>query len=198
MTNTDLKMIERATYRGSLDDGLLDLFVGIALSFLGLLWLTDYAAFGGLAPALLIPFWPIARRRWVEPRMGYALPNRARRRKLRMGMLTSIALGVIALLVGIGAYASLGSDGFSAERVFDQIGPGIPAFLLTLMGVMAALAFDLPRFFAYSGVLFLAGSMAVSFDLEPGWSLLASGLIVSVSGLTMLVRFLRSNPVLEL
>lgn len=55
MTDMDLKTIERATYRGSFSDGLLDLFTGIALSFLGLLWLTDYAAFGGLAPALLIP-----------------------------------------------------------------------------------------------------------------------------------------------
>jgi hypothetical protein len=197
MTDMDLKTIERATYRGSFSDGLLDLFAGIALSFLGLLWLTDYAAFGGLAPALLIPVWPIARRRWVEPRMGYALPNEPRRRKLRMGMLTSITLGVIALLAGIGAYVSLGSDGFSVEGVFDRIGPGLPAFLLALMGGTAALAFDLPRFYAYSGVLVLAGLMGVSFDQEPARSLLVSGLIVSISGLTMLVRFLRNNPVLE-
>jgi hypothetical protein len=197
MTNIDLTSVERNSYRSMFDDGLVDLFAGISLLFLGVTWLTEYAAFGGLMPVLLIPFWPAVRKKLVEPRSGYVRLAEPRRRRIRQGMAGSILLGVLALLLAVTAYFVLTSDGDRGREIFDSIGPGLPAFLLTLMAAMAAWWFDLPRFFGYAGVLLVAGLLGIWLDLEPAWSLLGSALIVTATGTALLVRFVRNTPIVE-
>ena len=193
MTNIDLTSVERKSYRSMFDDGLLDLFIGISLLFLGLMWLTEYGAFGGLMPALLLPFWPIARKSFVEPRSGYVRLAEARRNRVRRGIAGSLAFGTLALLLGIAAYIGLTSDVSATEAIFDSIGSALPALLLALMATVAALLFDLPRFFGYGAVLLTTGALGVLLDLEPAWSLLGSAVFVMAIAAVLMARFVRDT-----
>ena len=197
MTNIDLTSIERKSYRSMFADGLLDIFAGVSLLFLGIMWLTEYAAFGGLMPALLIPIWPLARKRIVEPRSGYVRLGQPRRNRLRKAMIGGIALGTLTLMLAVGAYVALTSESSSAEAIFEAVGSGLPAFLLALMAGMAAWQFDLPRFFAYAGLLVCAGLIGIWLDVEPAWSLIGSAIIVTAAGVTLLARFVASAPIIE-
>lgn len=193
MTDINLESVERKSYRSMFDDGLLDLFVGISLLFLGLMWLTENAALGGLMPALLIPIWPIARKRFVEPRSGYVRLAEPRRKKIRRGIAGSIALGLLALLLGVAAYIGLTSDSSPAEAILDSLGSGIPALLLALMAIAAARMFDLPRFFVYAAGLLTLGLLGVLFDLEPAWSILGSAILVTATAVVLMARFARNS-----
>lgn len=196
MTNIDLTSVERKSYRSMFDDGLLDLFIGISLLFLGLMWLTEYGAFGGLMPALLIPIWPIARKTFVEPRSGYARLAEPRRNKLRRGIAGSIAFGTLTLLLAIAAYVGLTSDDSATEAIFDSIGSALPALLLALMATVAARMFELPRFFGYAGVLLTMGLLGLLLDLEPAWPLLASAVFVTATAGMLMARFVRNTEVI--
>ena len=193
MTNIDLTSVERKSYRSMFDDGLLDLFIGISLLFLGLMWLTEYGAFGGMLPVLLIPIWPVARKRFIEPRSGYAQLAEPRRRKLRKGIAGSIAFGTLTFLLAVGAYIGLTSNDSATEAIFDSIGSGLPALLLAVMATVAARMFDLPRLLGYAGVLLTMGVLGVLLDLEPAWSLLGSAVLMTATAIVLMARFFRNT-----
>ena len=142
--------LTRALYRRSFDDGWLDVLVGLGLTLIGFAWLADQIVLGALVPAVLAPFWTIGRRTLIEPRLAspqFGTDQQAKTRRSLAGWaifgagialtalaslvfvnrsgtgltgLGDLAVGVPAILVGIGLFAGLivGAKRFAAYAVF--------------------------------------------------------------------------------
>jgi len=187
---TDLGARERGIYRASFDDGLLDLFSGLGLMLIGLAWLVDLVALGAVAPALLLPFWPLARRRITEPRTGFA-----RFREERVALETRKQLGLVA--VGCLFLAAAVASWFAARAAIRdnaaQLVAGLPAALLAIGAVLAGMLLGLARFGVYAIFLIGAGALVIRENLEPGWSILGGGAAILLCGLGLLARFVATH-----
>ena len=72
----------------------------------------------------------------------------------------------------------------------DALLPGLPAFLLGLLAVVAGWGLGLPRFLAYAAVLSVAGIGVGLARAEPAIAMLSGGIVIVLSGLWRLRRFL--------
>lgn len=188
---TDLQDIEQGLYASRWDDGLLDLFAGLGVLLVGIGWLGPWPALGGVAPALLIPIWPLVRRRFVEPRSGFVAfgPQRGRAERRSLVGLVGLGLGTFAFAV-IGYVASRGGDAWLPAVI-----PALPGVLIGLGGVVVGLTFQLRRMVTYG---LLAAAVAGAFTLlgtEPGVYLVVTGALISIAGAARLARFIREHPV---
>ena len=69
--------------------------------------------------------------------------------------------------------------------------------LLGSAGIVSAVMFSIHRLAMYGVVLIIAGFVGAALNAEPGWSLLAGGLVALAAGTIMLFRFLSHFPRLE-
>ena len=97
-----LDALEREAYRASYDDGIIDLFVGLSLIWVGAswIWLHPASALSGVLPAILAAPMLAARKRWLEARLGYVRWRPARRRWERRNLLVMVVAGIAVLLIG--------------------------------------------------------------------------------------------------
>lgn len=196
-TTPNLDTLERGAYRASYSDGIIDLFVGLSLVWIGAawIWLPDFAALAGVLPAIFVTPLLNARKQIVEKRAGYVKWSGPRRSWERRNLTVALLGGVALLLVGAGVFVA--ANGSGTTDFMGAIGPGLPAFLLALMAIVLAFLLDAPRMLTYAVALVIAGVVAAATDANPGWPLLAAGAFVTAVGGLMLARFLNANPVTE-
>jgi hypothetical protein len=194
MNAMDLRSLEGSAYASRWEDGLLELFAGTALLLVGVAWLTPMAGLGGVAPVLLIPFWPLARRAVTEPRAGYVEFRADRKAKERKAHMNLVLLGVVAFVLGVAAYLVVSRDVVGRDGLIMMLVPALPGLLLALGAIVTGWMLGLSRWFLYAASLALLALMGVYFDAHPGVYMAAGGALVAASGLTMLVRFVRSHP----
>lgn len=182
--------LESKLYSAYWDDGLVDLFFGLGVAAIGASWAFDLVALGAAAPAMLIPIWMKLRRTVVEPRSGFAEFSDARVAKNRQWFWVALAFGVMFLAVGIGTYLFLRA---APGELLPRIIPGLPAALLGLLAALGAMAMGVPRGFIYAGVLTICGAVVAVFSLEPHVGMIAGGVLITLCGALVFVRFLQSN-----
>ena len=190
----DLNDLERGAYRAAYSDGIIDLFAGLALLWIGAawIWLPDFAGLAGVLPAIFVTPLITTRKQIVEKRAGYVKWSAPRRSWERRNLIAALLGGVALLLIGVVVFLAVNGSG--GIDFMDTIGPGLLAFLLALMAIVLAFMLDAPRMFGYSAVLVIAGAIASVNEANPGWPLLAAGAFVAVVGGVMLTRFLNANP----
>jgi hypothetical protein len=196
--NGELSAIERDAYRASYRDGIIDLFVGLSLGFIGAMWIwaTDYGGLAGVLPAVVAPGLIPLRKKVVEDRGGYVKWSAPRRRWEQRNLWAIFGAGVVVLLLGIGAFLAFESGGSSQDGLV-AVGPGLLAFLLALAASGLGIMMEQLRFFAYSAVLVAGGIVAIVRETNPGLPLLIAGAVVTITGTAMLSRYLRANPVAD-
>jgi len=187
----DTTLTESGLFSVYWDDGLLDLVCGLALLAMGCGWLIGLGAFAVIQAPLWTVLWAPLRQRVIEPRAGYVEFSRAQRQRtghgLRLALGLGIAVFVLAALIGVGVR--------SGQLRLDSpdLVAGLPAALIAVAAVLAALLTGARRFYAYAVVL-MAGAAATS---AAGWSpalpITVAGIVVSVSGAILVVRFIRSS-----
>jgi hypothetical protein len=189
MTGLDMKKLETTAYRESFSDGLVDLFAGLALVWIGAcwIWLESFAPFATIVPAALAPVVIPIRRRIVESRVGYVRWTAARRATERRQLAGLLAVGVGALtsVVAIAVYRAMGNEVPAVESLVA----GLPAALVAMPLVVLAAVSGLWRLWGYSVVLLLTAAATILADAGPGWPLLAGGLAMLASGVVLFARF---------
>lgn len=192
-----LDSMESQVYRRAYSDGIIDLSVGAFLLWLGAawIWLPDFSGLAGVLPAAFVPVAMAVRKRVVENRIGYVRWTEPRRNKERSTRIGLLAAGTV-LLLGVAVFF-LVDRSVSSDAVLGAVAPGLMAWLLALLSLALAYAMEAWRFVAYAGALSVAGLVTAMQDANPGWPLLASGAVVTITGVIMLIRFLRANPVPE-
>jgi hypothetical protein len=181
-------------YRAYLQDGSIDLFAGLAVAGTGAAWLFGLVALGPIAPAVAVPLWMAFRRQWVEPRLGRVVFDASRRGRLRRAHLLLIAAGCAALVLAVATYLASAGGRPDWSRT---LAPALPAALVGLAAVLSALVFAIPRLAAYAVPFVLGGALVAALDAEPGWALLAGGVVVAAAGGARLARFFRQFPLLS-
>ncbi len=190
--------LESKLYRGTWQDGTLDIVAGGCLALMGLPWIFGYPALGPIVPALGVPIWLVLRQSITAPRMGQVTFTRQRQTRQVRWLLSTFGLGVAALVLFVVLYKFVmvrheGDSDLLAMKV--QWIAGLPPALLSVLSLCAALMLGQGRFVAYAGLLILAGLVVAVADLDPGWGLLGAGTVVSVIGMVMLARFMKRYPV---
>lgn len=193
----NLHQIERRAYQTIWEDGLLDVFVGVAVVGMALFWVAGLAVWGGVLPALLVPVWQVARRQVVEPRSGYVefSPERKAREKRGLGLM--VLLGMLTLVLGVAGFFMVRSNPPELDSLLPVVVPALPAALLGLGGVLVGLLFGIRRFLTYGALLFIGGAAGALLRAEPGWHFLLPGVVILIVGVMLLVSFLRKYPVVE-
>lgn len=185
----------KRVYQAFWQDGTLDLAIGLGLAVIGLGWLAGLVAIAAATPAIIVPCWSAARTRLIEPRLGYARFDEPRRRQMKRGQVALIAIGV-GIFGAIVVTFLIARPRLVEADLAHLLIPALPAALVGLGGLVAALLFQMPRLLAYGGFALVAGLAGGALDLEPGWTLLAAGLAPLATGGLLLALFLRSFPVL--
>lgn len=193
-----LQSMEKAAYRRAYSDGIIDLFVGLSLLFIGAvwIWLPDYAAFAGILPAVFVPTAIATRKQYVEKRLGYVRWSEPRRTKERRNLTFLVVAGIVLFLGGIGAFLVF-DNSLVDQSALDVIMPGLLAWLLALVSFGLAVLVNSWRFVLYGAVLAVAGLINGLQEANPGWPMLVAGAVGVVVGSAMLVAFTRSNPLGE-
>lgn len=187
--------LEQKAYGAEFASGLLETFVGVGLLCVGIGWLAGYIAIASVAPAMLAVLWPGVRSRFIAPRAGRVRFKAERRRRERTGFVGMLALGVATFGLGIAVFLTR-SQGAASVAV-DELIRGLPAALLAVGALLAALVFQLRRIYGHAILLLVGGVSAVVFDFDPGWSLLGTGVVLVVAGVLLLFMFFRNEPVVR-
>lgn len=191
----DLQALEREAYRAWWSDGIIDIFLGLSLLWLGAMWtwVNGLSGVAGLLPAVLVGPVLAAHRRFVEARLGHVEWRPARRSWERRNQLLLLAAGVALLALGIATTVLVertGSGGLG-------LAPGILAWLLAMLAVGLAVLLDARRMLLYAAVLVAGGSVVVLLGADPGWPMLVCGVVATGTGLVMLRHFVERYPVVD-
>jgi len=192
----DLKKIERKAYLAYHQDGVWDILAGVAFIGFGLAMYFDQAYFMGIIPAVLIPIVPGIKKAFTRPRLGYARfsPERTEREKksnYRLQILLTITM--IAGLVVFWAFTGR-AEWQNWIRSLGMLPFGIVvSVVIGAVGIM----YGITRVIIYGALIlifFIAGHYANS---EPPAYFILPGIIFLISGLVMMIRFMRKYPRLK-
>lgn len=195
MASLDAASLERAAYRSRWDDGLVDLFVGLSLVWIGMawMWIEPLAGVAGVFPAVAVVPFIAFRNRFIEARAGYVRFSEQRRRWEQRNLVGLVMLGVLCFVGGIGAFIAFSAGGSAADLV-ETVAPGLIAILLALAFVLVAAVSGVVRAWVYAVVLVAGAILAIAVEANPGLPLLLAGAAVTGVGVWLLVRFVRTHP----
>jgi uncharacterized membrane protein len=199
--DTDLQAAEkRAFHRAALEDGILDILIGLCLIAWGFLTEAGHAGLGGITFAVIYPTGFAIRKRLIAPRIGHVtLKEQTVRSKhlLMAGLFTFTAVAGLALFLASDTQAG----DFRAKM--ESLGAMVLAFPLALIATTIGLIYGAKRGHAYAVAIMLS-FLGCHLSIEKGsrWDeptlpLLISGSIVLLTGITLCTRFLRKHPVSE-
>lgn len=190
----NLDAVEKSIYRYYWEDGLIDVLLGAGLTLIGLAWLSGLVAATILVPVVLLPVWMWTRANVTVPRAGHVLfsPEQTMRthQKLNIAALTGFAL--LSLFGAL--YVYVRNDAAAGDEWIEQLVPGLPTALLALGLLVTYLAFRIPRFVRYAGILMAMAIIGASANVDPGWQFLISGVIISALATFQFLSFLRDFP----
>jgi hypothetical protein len=189
--------IETRLFKAFWDDGLLDIFCGVALLAVGIGWGLHQVLLASVVPPILVPLWGPFRRKLVEPRAGYVEFSQARKEKTRTGLKVTFALCVGAFLLGVGMFLYLRVASIEEGYWVAGFIPGLPAMLLGVGALIAVQLTGARRFVVYALLMVSFGAATIALQFGPAMPMLASGMALTLSGAVLMVRFLRASAEFE-
>ena len=193
----NMKEIERQAYISYSEDGLVDIAVGFVIMAWGLLLLMEPTGLIALLGPLGMGIWYLGKRFITIPRIGTIEPSPKMERKLRNLAIFLLLLGLMAL-AGILISRILGSA-FSSDHSLGILGLVIAAGIAVLAYLLNAsrlYVYAVILVVAFAGGEILAGSVT-NFDAFASSVVIGGGLIL-LSGIVVLLRFVRKYPRPEL
>jgi|GEM_PF-727846 len=191
-----LRAIEKRAWLRTFEHGMWDVGIGSIFLLFGLSIITEFPA---LAAIWVASFYPALRqtgRKLVVPRVGQA--QFRGRRKRAMANTTWILTGVAVMGLGTFLFMFWQSSAAETPAWVEWITQHFVIFIGLIWGgalAVSAWILHFPRLYAYGALMF--GSLLVT-DLIEGYhlgiSLTIVGGIILVTGLLLLLRFIRKYP----
>jgi hypothetical protein len=189
----DMKEIERQVYLSYTEDGLVDIAIGAVIMVWGLMLLGEPSGMIGLLGIFGLGIWYLGKRFITIPRIGTFQPGPKIERRLTNLAIFLVVLGLIAFL-GILVSRTMGSV-FVSDHPLGILGLVIAAGVALLAYLLNA-----ARIYFYALILFIAfagGEILVGttnrLDIFAASVIVGGGLIL-ISGLIVLLRFMRKYP----
>jgi hypothetical protein len=196
-----LRAIEKKTYMSYHQDGLLDIFIGIYVLLFGLgislMTLTDFSTWfiiPAIFPAIMIPIWISAKKRVTMPRIGYVNFGVRGVNKI-MAIFIGLMVAGLGVFMVFGLGASMGEGWALTLRDFfisnSMLIIGIGAVSVSsLFGY----TMGLKRLYGYGLLIFALFFTGHFITIPFEYILLAIGFIITISGLVLLMQFIRKYP----
>lgn len=187
----DFKKLQQRTYQSYHRDGLIDIIIGLAIIGYGLMLAFDSSIFIFMGWMPIIFYMPLKNRLTV-PRIGYVKFTTS---NTKIGIAAAIVLLVI--LLGIFIFLVAGPNNIS-----PQLSAWLSQYYLLLLGGIAALCFAgaalltrITRFYIYALLILFTFSAGTWLGIQPPIFVIATGALIEVVGVLLLVRFLRNYPI---
>lgn len=189
----DIKEIERQAYMSYHEDGLIDIAIGFVFLGWGVCLAIAPSGLIGLLGLIALAIWYLGKRFLTVPRIGIMKPSQRMQHRLNNLVVFLIGLGLAALagvLLGIlDGGDSLADHSLGLLGLVIAFGIGVVAYLL-----------HANRLYVYAVLLFVAfaGGEALNATVSSFDAFLLSiilvGSLILLSGLVILIRFLRRYP----
>jgi hypothetical protein len=200
MENTRLADLEENAYRTIVDDGVLDICVGLFVLIMGLILATEIHLVGSIdLPVIFIfflyPLWRFLRRTFVEPRVGMVRLHPARVAKIKRNKQAVIFIWFLATF---GALVLFQWGTNELPGWMQQLRPVAAGFLTAFPIALTAIFFDLKRWWIHVALVVAGIALNHVADVPggTGWTwLYASGTAITAIGVAVLIRFLREHSI---
>jgi len=193
----DLKDIEQRAWKVYMQDGLVEIMIGVVLFFAS-------GAFHTSSTVVFLVFWPIfgqniieaIRKRYTYPRIGYVKLQSDDPKKTAGGIFLYM-VAVFAIMVVV-LYLLFGSGTWAPYLLYQWLPTFVGAILLGAMTYTKSKSGD-ARYYAYALVAIAIGVAFSLHRFEPVkmgvtlYLLLLSGIMI-VTGMARFVAFLRNHP----
>lgn len=194
----NLREIERKAYMSYHQDGLLDIFVGVYVLgfglgiFMDIIW--DSFPIGLTMPAILVavvlPIWIAAKRKITIPRIGFVKFGARGSNKL-----FAIFLGLMVAGLGVFFAFTLFQGGHSPWlNMIFQNGLIIVGIGSLAVCVLFGYSMGLKRLYGYGLLAFIALVIGHFTSIFFAYILMALGTTVMVTGVALLIGFVRKYP----
>ena len=193
MQNAQLSELERRAYRSVVDDGLLDLILGIFLVLVGSSLkegLFEYLpwSFFGASPFV----WKTMRKRLIEPRTGHVQLHPWRMSRIKRGKRAAMAV-VVLFALAIMAFVFVQGSGNTS---LSQIRAIVFAMAFGTPIAVAGYLLEIRRWVGYAAVMVVASIVVHGAGLAARISAVPAGSIAIAVGFCLLARFLYRHPVM--
>ena len=192
----DLDQIEKRAYLAFHQDGLWDLCIGLAMIAMGVVVMGQYQEWMGIAallPVFVVITVPALRRVITLPRLGYVEFSQARKTRQRASQAALMVIGTLIAMLGL-----VVASGYSGEGSWQRFIRGLellPIGLVLLLATLAVgIAFGLKRCYAYTAAFAMLFMLPELLGLHPFLALAAAGLVLTATGIVLLVNFLHRYP----
>jgi len=188
----DLKTLERKAYTSYHQDGIFDIFLGLAIIVFGLTLLplleqSMVYLWGGIFIVWFISY-GVAKKSITVPRMGYV--EFSPRRRYRLVFLFSLLVIVNVVIFAIMAFGLSGA----VASFLNNFGLLVVATVGGGLFAVFGWATQINRLFGYGVINFLAFSAAHVFVWSIAFPIIVLGLAIAGLGFVLLYRFLMKYP----
>jgi hypothetical protein len=193
--NTHLKEIERKAnlYHG---DGLLDIAIGLGILILAIAMILDQTAFTGVWIVLLLPALRSVKKSLTVPRLRYTDFRPAPNVQWKVKLVIMTVAGVVALLFTLGLVVFTRNETIPALTAWiREYGLGVVGVLLAGLLSLIAWATGAKRVYTYAALAVIAFASGHWFNLEFPLYLTVLGTVILLSGMVVLVQFIRKYPI---
>lgn len=187
----NLEKIEKKAWSLYFEDGFWDMFVGLLMLSLGISQLTDENVTGYALMGFAVVLGPLGRMALTYPRVGkvrFGPVRRQNRRKIIIIISVCVLLGLIGFILGAVGL----KPPEDAPNILFALGFGA-----LFLGVFASMAWFLEfrRLYIYAVLFALSIALTEGLENSTGPVMLCTfGGMVIMTGLFLLVRFLRKYP----
>jgi hypothetical protein len=188
---SDLKAIRRKAYLASHEDGLIDIGLGAVFLLFGLIQWLGRPQLGGICwmPALFIA--PM-KRYVTAPRIGTVrFGAKGGLFKVKLALILFV-LAVIGFIVAASLLHSETLDAWTRRYFAPAFG-----FSLALFPLAGAVGLGVRRYYGYAALMVLCFSLLSVWREGLAVVFLVIGGVVTITGILVLICFLRSHPVRE-
>jgi len=186
----ELKVLERRIATRYMEDGFWDMYLGLMALAFGLTIFLDVSYLTGVMVAIGYALQRIGKSLVTFPRIGYI-----KLRKARKSGMVALLSGVLVLGLMIFILFMLGEE--NPVRAF--VLQNMLFFIAFIWGgaiALAALSFNIKRFYVYALLIFFAVILSDLVGIL-GLNLIVAGVMIILAGLLVMLRFIRKHPIIS-
>ena len=187
-TQMNTKEMEKKLIWSYNKDGLIDIGVGAVLLSFGLLLITDNVALAGISPAVIVPFLIAAKDKITYPRLGFVKFSNRQKSKWKAFFLITLISGIVFFFLLAGQFASENLQDLLRQNFMFIFG-AIVAVGLFFAGLQIGGRFN--GYAVLTLAIFWGGEW---LNLEPPVYITVLGTLITLSGILMLIQFVREYP----
>ena len=175
-------------------DGLLDLALGLGLIMVGVMMIFDQVAFAGIYIVLLVPIMQSIKKTVTVPRLASINLTETDEAERRRKQVIITAFLTMTVLLGLVTFLFFVMGAMARPPWFTQFaGAGLVGLGVGLMALMAWVI-KAKRFFVYAGLTALIFAASDWFNIEVPFAFIGLGILILLSGLEILRRFVGKYP----